>query len=170
MRVLFNIDLHNYDPAGKAFVRPSVRAVIIRNGRIGLVYSKLYQYYKFPGGGLNSGETNIEALVREVREETGLSIIPARIREYGYVRRIQKGDFDPIFVQNNYYFFCEVHDEIGEQKLDDYEAEEGFELRWVEASEAIETNKLADHAEADAIMIERDTRVLELLMEEGHLR
>ena len=32
MRLLFEIDTKDYDPNGKAFVRPSVRGIIIRDG------------------------------------------------------------------------------------------------------------------------------------------
>ena len=32
MRLLFQLDTRDYDPNGKAFVRPSVRGIIIRAG------------------------------------------------------------------------------------------------------------------------------------------
>ena len=51
MRLLFEIDLRNYDPNDIRFVRPSVRGIIINNDKIAMVYSQKYDYYKFPGGG-----------------------------------------------------------------------------------------------------------------------
>ena len=66
MRLLFEIDTKDYDPNGKAFVRPSVRGIIIRDGRIAMVHSLKYDYYKFPGGGIESGESPEQALLREV--------------------------------------------------------------------------------------------------------
>ena len=52
MKLLFEIDKKNYDNNGKAFVRPSVRSIIIKNNKIYMVHSLVYDYYKFPGGGI----------------------------------------------------------------------------------------------------------------------
>lgn len=48
MRLLFQLDTRDYDPNGKAFVRPSVRGIIIRAGKVGMVHSQKYDYYKSP--------------------------------------------------------------------------------------------------------------------------
>ena len=72
MRLLFEIDLKNYDENGKAFRRPSARAIIIKDNKIYMVHSLVYDYYKFPGGGIESNESNIDALIRETKEEAGL--------------------------------------------------------------------------------------------------
>ena len=66
MRLLFQLDTRDYDPNGKAFVRPSVRGIIIRAGKVGMVHSQKYDYYKFPGGGVEAGESRHQALIREV--------------------------------------------------------------------------------------------------------
>ena len=47
MRLLFEIDTKDYDPNGKPFVRPSVRGIIIRDGKVAMVHSLKYDYYKF---------------------------------------------------------------------------------------------------------------------------
>ena len=52
MKLLFEIDLKNYDKNGKAFKRPSARAIIIKDNKIYMVHSLVYDYYKFPGGGI----------------------------------------------------------------------------------------------------------------------
>ena len=62
MRLLFQLDTRDYDPNGKAFVRPSVRGIIIRAGKVGMVHSQKYDYYKFPGGGVEAGESRHQAL------------------------------------------------------------------------------------------------------------
>lgn len=174
MRLLFEMDAKNYDPNGTVFSRPSVRAVIIQNGKVAMVHSLKYDYYKFPGGGLEPGEDHLAALIRETREESGLTVIPASVRPYGYVHRIEKGDREDLFVQDNFYYLCEVERELSPQALDDYEEEERFTLKFVPPETAIAVNREAPHGEKDEkakarTMLEREARVLELLKEEGFL-
>ncbi len=164
MRLLFEIDKKDYNPNGTCFIRPSVRGIIIRDGKIAMVHSIKYNYYKFPGGGIEQGEEHITTLIREVKEETGLIVIPNSIREYGLVHRVQKGDIEDMFVQDNYYYLCEVEDTREVQKLDDYEAYEEFTLEWVTPQHAIEVNRTCEHGGTDKVMVEREVRVLEMLI------
>lgn len=167
MRLLFEIDTKDYDPNGKAFVRPSVRGIIIRDGKVAMVHSLKYDYYKFPGGGIEDDEELEEALLREVSEESGLKVILPSVRKYGLVHRVQKGQKEAMFIQDNYYFLCDVEEKIGSQQLDDYEAEERFTLEYVDPTHAIHTNREVDHGPKDQIMLEREARVLEMLIQEG---
>ncbi len=172
MRLLFKMDSGDYDPAGTAFVRHSARCVTIRDGRAAMVHSLKYNYYKFPGGGIEPNETREEALIRETAEEAGLTVIPASIREFGCVHRIQKSSFPDAerFIQDNFYYLCDVQPQAGQQNLDDYEADEHFTLEWVAADTAIDVNRNADHGPTDQNMLEREARVLEILQAEGYVR
>lgn len=167
MKRLFVMDMKDYSPEFSRFRRPSVRAVIVREGRLALVYSKKFDYYKFPGGGLKSGEDHADTLIREVREETGLNLIEDSISEFGSVLRIQKSLYkeNEIFEQENFYYFCEADDTTSPQKLDQYEADEGFTLEFVDPDTAINVNRTHDHNDYDAALIEREARVLEILKE-----
>ena len=164
------IDTKDYNINGKAFIRPSARSIIIQNNKVAMVHSVKYDYYKFPGGGIENGECHTDALIRETLEEAGLMIIPDSIREYGYVHRIQKGHKEDIFIQDNYYYFCDVTSTIVPQHLDDYESEENFTLNYVDPITAISTNREKSHGEKDLNMIERESRVLELLMNDGFFK
>ena len=99
MRMLFEIDTKDYDINGTSFSRPSSRGIIIKNGKVAMVHSLKYEYYKFPGGGIEVQEDKVTALIREVMEETGLVVIPESVKEYGMVHRIQKGDYEDVFIQ-----------------------------------------------------------------------
>ena len=134
-----------------------------------MVHSQLYRYYKFPGGGIRAVETAEDALIRETEEESGLVVIPATVRPYGSVRRIQKAPSGGIFLQENEYYFCSVQKDPVVPHPDDYEAEEGFVLEWVTPEEAIRENRMQDHGPWDPLMLERECLVLELLQEEGYI-
>ena len=167
MKRLFTIDLKDYDPNGKKFYRPSVRGIIFdKDGNLAMAYSEKYHYYKFPGGGIEDGETHIEALTREIKEETGLTLMPESVKEFGEVLRIQnknEAGEDIIFVQYNYYYTCEVEHEVGEQDLDDSEKEAGFALKFVPIDEAIAANSAFRGSSMKQQMVEREKRVLEII-------
>lgn len=173
MRTLFS--LVSAVPSGRVFDRPSVRAIILRGGRIAMVHSLKYDYYKFPGGGIEAGENHLEALLREAREEAGLRILPESVREYGVVPRaehepangIHAGGYD-FFTQDNFYYLCDAEPERTAQELDDYEAEEGYTPEWVAPETAIAANRRPDHGPTSSVMIEREARVLEMLRAEGY--
>jgi 8-oxo-dGTP diphosphatase len=63
----------------------AVSAAIIRNGKVLIVRRArppASGLYTLPGGGVEVGETLIEAVVREVREETALAIEPVALAGY----------------------------------------------------------------------------------------
>lgn len=171
MRLLFEIDKKDYNENGTFFIRPSVRGIIFKNKKIAMIHSLKYDYYKFPGGGAEQGENHFDTLIREIREETGLIVIPSTIREYGLVHRVQKGKDSDIFIQDNFYYFCEAEDIILSQQLEADEEEEKFVLEFVTPDYAIEVNNTHSHSSKDESprfigRLERDTRVLELLIKE----
>ena len=169
MRSLFEIDTKDYDINGTTVSRPSARGIIIKDGKLAMIHSIKYDYYKFPGGGIEKNEQKENALIREVLEETGLDVIPQTIKEYGMVHRIKKGDYEDVFIQDNYYYLCDVEDNVHEQKLDDYEKEEKFTLEYVSPKQVIDANKACASKEADQIMLERECKVIGILAREVYI-
>lgn len=168
MRELFIIDKRNYIEDGTIGRRPSVRGIVIKDGKVAMMHSLKYDYYKLPGGGIEEGEKLEDTLIREVREESGLIVKKDSIKEFGYVRRIEKGRIEDIFIQENFYFLCDVEDGIQPQELDDYEEEELFTLEYVSPEHAIYVNEHADHkdkveSQNFAGMILRENKVLEIV-------
>lgn len=89
----------------KLSFRPSVYGVITRKGKV--LLSKQWDGYDFPGGGMDLGETIDEALVREVREETGLRVA------VGSIVTVQNSFFkyrnESVYVQSILmYYACRV--------------------------------------------------------------
>ena len=171
MRLLFEMDLHDYAECTRSFVRNSSRSIIIRNGKVAMVHSLKYDYYKFPGGGIEAGENPVEAMIRETREEAGLTVILDSVKEYGLVHRIQKSDSDPAecFVQDNYYYLCDALDETVSQDLDSYESGEGYRLEFMDPQSAIQKNRNVKSSPYNGLMFEREARILEMLIAEKYL-
>lgn len=165
MRDLFELDMKDYDPAGTAYRRPSSRAIIVRDGKALMIYSEKYDYFKFPGGGIEDGETPQEAVIRETAEESGYRIIPSSIEEFGRVVRRNRDKYheNAYFEQENLYWFCEVEEEPGPVKLDGYEADEGFTPVWISLMDASRHNLYDRRKDGGSrIMMEREARVADL--------
>ncbi len=71
-----------------AWLVPCVGAIVVERGRLLLIkrgHEPGAGLWSLPGGRIEPGETDSEALVRELREETGLIVEPGRL--VGSVRR-----------------------------------------------------------------------------------
>lgn len=127
---------------GKTQLREAVRAVIIKDKRLLMIYSLNGGDYKFPGGGVDINETKETALIREVREECGATVISIKdeIGKMIEFDRPLKEQYS-VFKMISIYYLCEVDPIFGKQTLDSYEKNLGFTPVWVDIDEAIVVNK-----------------------------
>ena len=157
------IDKCNYEKKAKVYKRVAVRGIIIIQGKILMVQSDKYHEYKFPGGGMEELEDDLMTLIREVKEETGCDVITSSVKEYGCVveRHIDTFDTNSIFEMESRYYLCQVGNQIGRQKLDDYETEYGYQIRYATIDDAIKQNNLIMPFEENMhTWIERELMVL----------
>ena len=70
-----NMEIKEYELAG---IETIARGVCIRDGKLLLCRAKGARTSYLPGGHIEFGETGREALVREMKEETGLDAAPGR--------------------------------------------------------------------------------------------
>ncbi len=168
MRELFYMGETVIPDGQKVRVRPSVRGVIIRNGKVCLLHSIRNGEYSFPGGGLEMGETQIEALHREVMEEAGLKVIPGSERELGQMRKVYKDNPASWFIQDNYYYLCDAYDEEYAQKLESYEVRLQLEVVFVDPAFAIKENERI-YPEGMPHGVERENLIFQLLIDEKYV-
>ena len=167
MRLIHIMDSDDYENCTRLTVRHSSRAIIISDGKIAMIHSLEKNYYKLPGGGIEPGESKESALVRETLEETGLHIIPETIEELGYIHRIRRSKKyeDECFIQNNYYYFCEVTDEVSKPNYDEEELSERFVPEFVDPRTALEENEKIPGSDPVYGMAYRENVILQLLIE-----
>jgi len=84
-------------------------AIIINNGKVLLIHRINYEkeYYVFPGGGVENGETIEQAVLREVQEETSLEV------------KIEELLYHHIYDDNTEHLFYLCRYASGEPKLGD---------------------------------------------------
>lgn len=154
-------------PKDKLKIREAVRAVIFHEGRILMVHSNLGDY-KFPGGGVELGESFEEALKREIIEETGYQY-PKVMKKIGLVVQRSHDIYEEnfYFQMNSHYYLCELKnfDKIP-QILDDYEFEQEFTPKWITIDQAKQENKEALNLPNHNGWVIRETDVLNILKKE----
>jgi len=146
--------------------RDAVRAIILKEGKILLVFSEESQEYKFPGGGVKDLEGKESALRREVLEEVGRQVNSIN-ESLGYVDQIYNDIYDDrkYFFLRSYYFFCEISEDKFDQDLDIYERKLKFVPKWVTIDEAIKMNQIKYDVGSEYHWTERELYVLKLLKE-----
>lgn len=170
MRKLFSFHHERVqNPNGRILKRKAARAIILRNDEILLLFTKRYNDYSFPGGGLNPEENIVEGLMREVKEETGASNLVV-LQEYGHVDELRPHHdpgFDGVHMIS-YFYLCRVDGDLGFTQMESYEINNGMAPRWISVWDAIRHNRDVISKKDTTLgwSIERETRVLELVAQE----
>ena len=147
--------------------RTAVRAILFYGDKLLMVKNNRGDY-KFPGGGVEPGEGQEKALLREIAEETGY--LGVKVGEkLGEViqQRPDNADISKYFVMKSIYYLCELENLTNYGlKLDDYEEEQGFHGEFVKLSDALEANLgiLKSDSPGRNDWVERETEVLKYLL------
>lgn len=168
MKLLQEYDRKDYSSGMPVFEKYSVRGIILRDGRLALQRSARGEC-KILGGGVDTGESYVQALIREVREESGLLVIPESIREMGEVFEKRRDLYNPtgIFICHSLFYRCEAEEAMGEPEMTESEKAKGFHLEWLRPEDMVKANEPF----MDLTWIHRDTAfVKEYIMgkEEKH--
>ena len=94
--------------SGLSYAKPRLTARAIlknENHLYAVMYSEDFDFYSFPGGGIEKNEDTINALKREIKEETGCNC--DHIEELGYV---EENRFHCDYTQISYYYVVTTND------------------------------------------------------------
>jgi putative (di)nucleoside polyphosphate hydrolase len=121
--------------------RPNVAMVIMNNdGRVFWAQRSNNDGWQFPQGGMNTDETPLEAMYRELREETGLDrkqvqligSTPGWLR-YQLPRRFQRSESKPLCIgQKQVWFLLKLLDDDVEFNFQTTGEPEFRDFRWVD--------------------------------------
>lgn len=150
--------------------RTTVRGVILKENKVYMLYSKMFNDYTFPGGGVKENEELLSTLKRELLEEIGAKQVEI-INSIGYTEEIRFGisGSNSIYKQTSHYYLCEPKEYVeplymGREKL------QGLEGVWINIDDAItHNNKITKEERMDSkgyqTVLIRENLVLEHIKE-----
>lgn len=165
MNEILRIDLQNYQETWPIHKRVAAKAIFYIENKLVMLQSNLGDL-KFVGGGIEEGESNIDCLIREVKEETGYDVIKHSIKEIGIVTERRKDKYEEaIWDMQTYMYSCEVdtsqHQDL---QLTDNEINQGMKCVLVTPAEAIYINEEALKKHQYSEWLHRDLELLKLLL------
>ncbi len=135
------MDAGNYSDDMPLLHREAVRGIIFLGEKMLLVETD-QEEVKLPGGGIEQGENDEEALVREVMEETGRRVIVSSIKPFLTIeeKRASIKEY-ALYNQISRLYFCEVDDSQGETHYSPGEIRHHLHAVQMTLDEAIAANE-----------------------------
>ncbi len=129
------------DGLSKAAPRYTARAILKNEaGLYAVMYAKKFNLYSLPGGGLEGEEDPLDALRREVLEETGCTC--DEVEELGM---IYENRFHADYTQYSYYYLVTTHCCAGIPALTEMEQTNGTSVHWYPLEKVISLIESPSH-------------------------
>jgi 8-oxo-dGTP pyrophosphatase MutT (NUDIX family)/GNAT superfamily N-acetyltransferase len=161
---LFYCGLHELPDTDDVLIRPSARGICVRDGKA-LMVKYSWGGYGFPGGGIEAGESESDAVCREMLEETGYEVtriinkLCVVIWQADSSERYLKDRGKLYFKQENHFYRVELSPAPLNTAEFANPINSNYELVWVDMHEALSVNKTIP----DRV---RDTIALRLMIDE----
>ncbi len=121
--------------------RKTSRAILVnKDGKYAVMYASKFNLHSLPGGGIDNGEDEVSALVREVFEETGCTCDD--MKPLGIV---SENRYHADFTSISYYFVVKTNTIQNKLHLTEAEIENGTILKWCSLDEMIHLIKDIEH-------------------------
>jgi 8-oxo-dGTP pyrophosphatase MutT (NUDIX family)/thymidylate kinase len=149
-----SIGLLEFPDGAEVVRRVSARGVCVRDGKALMIKYK-WPGYGFPGGGVEPGESNEQAVVRELSEEIGCNVTSVgKFLMSVTERMVSEASPGKYFEKVNLYYECEVDAESAfiphptPQEID-----REYESVWIDLETALSENNPIPQRERDAAVL-----------------
>ena len=109
----------------------AVRGLIVKEGKLMLMYLRSSNTYVLPGGGVDAHETLDEAIKREIKEETGYNLLD-------YEKALEIKEYFDDKMRHHFIYRCDVGDHKGPVNLTKEEKALGMEMVTVPIEKGLE--------------------------------
>lgn len=121
----------DYDATTPKPTRSGARGIIWHEGKIILLHYQGFNHYVLPGGGIEPGETALEAFHREILEETGYTV-----EEAHPVLELKEHFSDSIW--SHTFFYAKTKGPQGPLKLTEDELKYAITLHYLDPFKALD--------------------------------
>lgn len=153
---------NNPKPIKDSKTRFNVRCILQNNNNeICVIKSEKYGYMQIPGGGIDDEETIIDALHREIKEETGFLITDTKPIGYILERREDIQNSHDWSKAISYVFSASLKKEVGTNYTEDENAD-GFKPIWMTLNDFIAEKEILKNKASSYSGCFSDKRDLEI--------
>ncbi len=165
MEKILIMDAKDYDENTPEIYRTSSRGIIIIDGKLLLIENDFGEV-KIPGGCSEGEESELETLIREVKEETGYRVIPESVVPFGIIEEKRMSVKEPmIWHHMNYMYFCQVEQEPGECTYTEHEKAKGYKPVFLTVEEALQKIEAVIEKEGAHVWNRREYNTMKLVKE-----
>ncbi|MGS2740041.1 NUDIX hydrolase [Sinomicrobium pectinilyticum] len=90
---------------GNDIALPTTGLIVVRDHKLLLAYSNNKNAWYLPGGKVDKGETSLQSLIREIREELNIEIIPEKLSYYCHISAPAYGENTSVIMEQDCFFY-----------------------------------------------------------------